>query len=146
MHVLLQTKHISKMQLSDLQQETVSNHTLSTRMRLRITQHQEFQNHHESSESEILHDCMMIIRTTDMMSRYSEQIQFHNHLSIRKRRNNVQYTFLMWTKHAQWNQQQTITISQNAISEAQDIQKHRQQNDHDCISTDKKSDLTTSEI
>ena len=77
------------MQLSDLQQETVNDHILSIRMKLRITQHQKFQNHHKSSESEILHDHITIIEMTDAMSRYSEQIQFHNHLSIRKKRNNV---------------------------------------------------------
>ena len=89
MYVFLQTKYISRMQLSDLQQETVSNHILSTRMKLRITQHQEFQNHHKSSKSEILHDHTIIIKTINAMNRYSEQIQFHNHLSIRKRRNNI---------------------------------------------------------
>ena len=50
---------------------------------------QEFQSHHESSESEILYDCTTIIEMTNVMSRYFEQIQFHNHLSIRKRRNDA---------------------------------------------------------
>ena len=30
-----------------------------------------------------------------------QQIQFHNHLSIRKKRNNVWYILSTWTKHAQ---------------------------------------------
>ena len=58
-------------------------------MRLRIMQYQELQNHHELSEFEILYDYMIIIEITNVMSRYSEQIQFHNHLLIRKKRNNV---------------------------------------------------------
>ena len=52
-------------------------------------QYQELQNHHELSEFEILYDYMIIIEITNVMSRYSEQIQFHNHLLIRKKRNNV---------------------------------------------------------
>ena len=58
-------------------------------MKLKIIQHQEFQNYHESFEFEIFYNYTIIIKMTNIMSKYSEQIQFHNHLSIRKKRNDI---------------------------------------------------------
>ena len=72
MCVLLQIKYTDRMQLSNLWQEIVNNHTLFTRMKFRITQCWELQNHHKSSESEILHDHIIIIEITNAMNRYSK--------------------------------------------------------------------------
>ena len=89
MCILLQIKHTSRIQLSDLWQEIVSNYMLFTRIKLRIMQCQEFQNYYKLFEFEILYNCTIIIRITNVINKYFKQIQFHNHLLIRKKRNDV---------------------------------------------------------
>ena len=72
------------MQLSDLQQETVSNHILSTKVRVRTAQYQEIQDHNRSQKSGILHNYTTLDQTTDALGRYLEQIQLYNNIPTRE--------------------------------------------------------------